>query len=75
MIDNIESINKFNLEISKAKIENEYIKVACWSHDEGIGGDLIISTEQILIFDENMQKVTVERLGQICDLYWNKGTK
>lgn len=72
LITDLDIISKLELEISKAELEDERIKISCFSNKEGTGGDLLITCEDFLIFDEVDMKVTFELLRKICHEYWNK---
>ena len=72
---NIENIFQSSLEILSAEIENEVVKVICNQHNLNLdycGGTLLIKCENIKIFDEKNNVMTIEELNRICEEYWNE---
>jgi hypothetical protein len=71
IIRDLDVLSKLNLEIGYAKSDNLCIKVESYSDEEQCGGNLIIVTENIIIFDESGQDILLNKLDEICKLYWN----
>lgn len=72
IIDNLNTLGALELEILHAEVMDNYIAVKCLSDDGSCGGDLVIVADDIIIFDENNQEVTLNKLDEICKLYWHK---
>lgn len=74
IIDNLNTLGTLELEISDVEVKGNYVGVKCLD-DKNCGGDLVIVTEDITIFDENNQEVTLNKLIEICKSYWDSKHK
>ena len=71
----MEQIFAAELEILSAEIKADFVEIACSQHDpefDYCGGVLSLSCEEICVFDQGGNIVTVERLGKICKEYWEE---
>ncbi len=73
IIDDLNILGALYLDINGAEVIDNYISVTCFcfSSDETCGGDLVVVTQNILIFDENDQEVIFDKLYEIGKTYWN----
>lgn len=70
----IKDIFKTELEISSAKEKEGIVEVSCNQHNSDFnfcGGKLSIDCEGIEVFDEHWNLIESDKLGEICNLYWN----
>ncbi|WML34972.1 hypothetical protein [Clostridium sp. OS1-26] len=74
IIDNLSTLGALDLEVLYAEVKGNYIEAKCFD-DENCGGDLVIVTDDIIIFDENNQEVLLNKLVEICKSYWNSKHK
>lgn len=74
IIDNLNTLGALELEVLDAEVKGNYIGVKCLD-DKNYGGDLVIVTDGITIFDENNQEVTLNKLIEICKSYWDSKGK
>jgi hypothetical protein len=70
IIDDLDNLGLLRLEIAYAEFMDKHIAIGCYSHDEGYNGDLVIYTENIIIYDEMGREVTLNKLDEICNLGW-----
>jgi hypothetical protein len=71
----INDIFQAELDILSAEIEQGFVKVSCNQRDPVFnycGGILYISCKDIRIYDQNRIGLTIERLNQICNEYWDE---
>ncbi|WP_421381700.1 hypothetical protein ACOJQI_20810 [Bacillus salacetis] len=61
----------YELEILNAQSSNDGISVSCKS-DEVIGGNLLIKTRSINLYDENKKEYSLDELAAVCRQYWSK---
>jgi len=74
-ITDLIEINKCDFEINSAKIENNLVKVICHEHSgifDSPGGDFILNSKTISVFDEEGQSIHLDKLKQISKEYWNR---
>ena len=74
-ITDLREINKCDFEISSAKIENNLVKIVCHEHSglfDSPGGDFILNSKSISVFDEEGQSIRLDKLKQISKEYWNR---
>jgi len=67
-------IFKAELEILSADIKDEKVVIACNQHDTDFdycGGNLTISCENIKVFDQNKNELTIDQFDVICKSYWD----
>lgn len=76
--DNDEEILSSDKEIQELKPEllstemedNGYVKTYCNCMSDYTGGNLYILAKDILIFDEDFQRLTVDDLSDLAERYW-----
>jgi hypothetical protein len=64
-----------DLDILSAKIEENYVAVSCNQTDisfDYCGGSLLINCKSISIFDQNKNIITIKKLDEICNYYWDQ---
>ena len=73
IVSNIHTLSVAELEILSAKEMNDKIEITCASTElgQGFGAILAISTEDIIIFDEEGLNVSETKLEELCRNYWN----
>jgi hypothetical protein len=62
------------LEILSAAIKDDVVAITCNQHDTDFdycGGTLTIRCQNIKVFDQDRNELTINQWGQICDDYWN----
>ncbi|MCL3782753.1 hypothetical protein EMN47_20400 [Prolixibacteraceae bacterium JC049] len=73
--DSYEDYLKVDLEILSAEIEDDLVVVTCNQHDTDLdfcGGYLMISANEIKLFDHNKTEMTIDQLDSVCRLYWDE---
>lgn len=75
IVADLNTLDKLDLEIANAEVMNNYVAVKCYSAVESCGGDLVFMTDDILIFDEGGQEISLDKLDEICKLYWSSDHK
>ncbi len=71
---NIKDIFKTELEISSAKEKENKVEISCNQHNLDFnfcGGQLLLDCEGIEVYDEEWNKIEHEKLGEICNQYWD----
>jgi hypothetical protein len=69
----LEDIFKAPLEISSAEVKNGLLLVNCNQHDikfDYCGGQLLISSEVVYIYDNDGNELSVDSLDSIAKEYW-----
>ncbi len=70
----LKDIFQAELDILSAETENDLVKVICNQSNSNFdycGGTLYVGCQGIKIFDQNMNKLTIDRFDQICKEYWD----
>jgi hypothetical protein len=72
IIRNIDTLSVAELEILSAKEMNDKIEITCTSTElgQGYGAILAISTEDIIMLDEDGLNVSETKLEELCRDYW-----
>jgi hypothetical protein len=63
------------LEILSAGIKDDTVMITCYQYDTDLdysGGNLFISCQVIKVFDQHRNALTIDRLGEICNNYWDE---
>ncbi len=70
---NISYINSLQLEILGAEVNNNLVEVSCRSNriQDYSGGVLKFEAKRILIYDEESNPISLNKLEQLCRQYWN----
>ncbi len=68
-IHGLKTIIDYDLEIMDAQASKEAITVNCIC-TEFTGGTLQIDTEDIKVFDESKNEISLDELTQLADRYW-----
>ena len=72
---NIETVFQTSLEILSAEIENKIVKITCNQSNNDFdywGGILLVNSKSVKIFDEKNNELTIDKLDEICNEYWNE---
>ena len=75
LFTSIVDIFQATLEILSAEIENEFVKITCNQHNldfDYCGGTLLVKCENVKVFDEKNNKLTIDELDKVCNEYWNE---
>ena len=70
----LKDIFEAELEILSAEIEKGQTVVVCNQPNTDFdycGGSLVIECVKMRIYDQSKSALTVERLGEICKIYWD----
>jgi len=70
----VKEIFQAGLVILSAEIENEHVKIYCNQHNTTFnycGGNLLINCKSIKAFDQKNNQITIEKLTNICNGYWD----
>jgi hypothetical protein len=71
-------IFKAELEILSADIKDEKGLITCGQYDtkfDYCGGNLILSSKTIKVFDQHKRALTVDEFDKICESYWDEWSK
>lgn len=69
-IDVLETLGTLDLEIISAKVIENKIAIGCYTSGDNYGGDLVLKTDEIMIFDESGHEITYDELNNISQSYW-----
>ena len=67
-------IFKADLEILHSQIAEDNVSITCKQDDTDFdysGGTLTVSCEKVKVYDQAQIEISIERLGQISNDYWN----
>ena len=73
-IYNLDKIFETELEILSAEIENGNAKIIFNQHNRELhycGGNLVINSKEIKIFNEIKKELSIDELYKLCSEYWN----
>ena len=71
-------IFKAELELLSTEIKDLKVVIACNQHDMNFdycGGNLTISCQNIKVFDQNKNELTIDQFDEICKNYWDEWSK
>jgi hypothetical protein len=77
-VRNLEALNDIfaaPLEILSADIREQEVVVECSQHNTAFnycGGKLVLSCRDITVYDQDKNELSVDRLDEICQAYWNE---
>ncbi|MFD2909672.1 hypothetical protein ACFSX9_13120 [Flavobacterium ardleyense] len=75
IIQNIKAIFNNEIDIFHAKIVENYVEINCWQINEQenyVANNLLLSCNNIKVFNQNKIEISIEKLFEISDYYWAK---
>jgi hypothetical protein len=70
IIYDLHTLEMMNFEIISAEVINDVVSIKCYFGSGNNGGELILITDDIVLFDESGKKLTYEMISEASNRYW-----